>query len=417
MATGKQLASDRVMAPYLLMATLFLSLLVLAALDVAFMNLGMLPGLSGATWLRTHFVTIGILTEMAFAMIMLVVARARGPQAARRWDIWLALHAGLLLLLIGLPLINATLLITGGTLIFIAATLLFLQLRTARPALSVTIRDGRPFYAVSLLYLLLGIFLGTGLWLGWGKYIGLAGPKEVHVHTNLWGFTSLFFAGLFVDLYPQFARRALAWPRSISAIFWLMTLGALGMVVGPWVEVNLLTTVGLILHTIATIWLLANLLKPLRRSGSRRSPGYWHLFSAYIWFFIPVVVAPLIVSNAESLAVAQIEQQGGAILIYGWILSICYALVPYLAGRLFPPGQEAQLGGTWLSLAAVHAGALLYWVGLFLPGSQALLHAAAFLLWALSALPVLVPLVRLVRGGVDAVAGEGEPLLEMNAEP
>ncbi|MDT8306674.1 MAG: hypothetical protein RRC07_12125, partial [Anaerolineae bacterium] len=345
----EQLVNERVMAPYLLLATLFLSLLVLAALDIAFIYLGLLPGLSGATWLRTHFVTIGILSEMAFALITLVVAQARSPQAARRWDVWLTLHAGLLLLLIGLPQINATLLIAGGTLIFIAVTLLFLQLRRARPALAFTMRDGRPFYAVSLLYLLLGIFLGTGLWLGWGKYIGLAGPKEVHVHTNLWGFTSLFFAGLFVDLYPQFARRALAWPRSISAIFWLMALGALGMVVGPWLQLNLLTSLGLVLHTIATIWLLANLLKPLHRSGSRRSPGYWHLFTAYIWFFIPVVVAPLIVSNAESLAVGRIEQQGGAILIYGWILPICYALVPYLAGRLFPHGQELQLGGTWLS--------------------------------------------------------------------
>jgi cytochrome c oxidase cbb3-type subunit I len=379
-----------------------------------------LPGLSAATWLRTHFVTIGILTELAFAVITLVIARHRGPRAAQRWEIWLAFHAGLLLLLIGLPLINATLLISGGTLIFIAVTLLFLQLAAARPALSFTIRDGRPFYALSLLYLLLGIFLGTGLWLGWGKYIGLAGPKEVHVHTNLWGFTSLFFAGLFVDLYPGFARRALAWPRSISAIFWLMTLGALGMVVGPWLQLNLLTSLGLVLHTIATVWLLANLLKPLRHSGNGRLPGYWHLFSAYLWFFIPVVVAPLIVSNAESLAVGRIEQQGGAILIYGWILPICYALLPYLAARVFRseamPADEIPLGGSWLSLAAVQIGAALYWLGLLLPDAQAGLHAGAFLLWALSALPILLPLVRLLRHGLRAIAGNGEPLLATTSE-
>ncbi|MDT8304669.1 MAG: hypothetical protein RRC07_01935, partial [Anaerolineae bacterium] len=91
-------------------------------------------------------------------------------------------------------------------------------------------------------------------------------------------------------------------------------------------------------------------------------------------------------------------------------------LVPYLAGRLFPHGQEPQLGGTWLSLAAVQSGALLYWLGLLLADSQALLHAGAFLLWALSALPVVIRLIRVVRSGVDAFAGEGEPLLEMNAE-
>jgi hypothetical protein len=415
MATARQLASERAMVPYLLVATLFLSLLVLAALDVALINLGLLPGHSGLSWLRAHFVTIGVLTELAFAVVTAAVVRRRPSRAALLWPAWLALHGGLLLLLIGLPPINATLLIAGGTLIFVAATILFLQLWSARPALSFTVRDGRPFYAVSLLYLLFGIFLGTGMWLGWGQAIGIAGPKEVHVHTNLWGFTSLFFAGLFVDHYPEFASRRLAWPRSISAIFWLMVLGALGLVAGPWAQLDLVTTIGLILHTVATIWLLANLFQPLRHAGRRRDPGLWHLFSAYIWFFIPVIIAPLIVSNAESIPVGQIEQQGGPILIYGWILPIAYALVPYLARRTFFPQQPAQLGGNWLSLVTIHAGAVLYWLGLFLQDFQGALHGGAFLFWALSLLPVLLPLVRVARLGLarwnEAEAGKEEPLV------
>jgi cytochrome c oxidase cbb3-type subunit I len=416
MASMRQMADERAMAPYLLLATLFLFLLVLAAIDVALIQLRLLPGHSGLSWLRAHFVTIGVLAEAAFAVITAASARASGGGTAWRWPTWLALHAGLLLLLIGLPSINATLLIGGGTLFFVAVLLLFWRLRAARPALSLTVGDARPFYAVSLLYLLLGVFLGTGLWLGWGSVIGLAGPKEVHVHTNLWGFTSLFFAGFFVDHYPHFAGRPLAWPRSLSAILWLMVLGALGLVAGPWLQINLITTVGLVLHTVATIWLMANLLMPLRASrSSRRQPGLWHLFSAYIWFFIPVVVAPLIVSNAESIPVGQIEQQGGPILIYGWILPICYALVPYLVQRALQPDAEARLGGSWLSLIAIHAGAVLYWLGLFLYDYQGMLHGSAFLFWAVSLLPVVVPLVQLVRRGVEAVVGPGEPLMAIRA--
>ena len=59
-------------------------------------------------------------------------------------------------------------------------------------------------------------------------------PIEVHIHANNWGLMSLVFAGLLIDLYPQFTGRELAWPRSVKAIFWLMSWGALGLVLGPW---------------------------------------------------------------------------------------------------------------------------------------------------------------------------------------
>src|SRR5690606_11144274 len=159
------------------------------------------------------------------------------------WDIWLALNGGLILLLIGIPLINPTLLAVGGTLIFVAATLLLLQLgKDLRPsAARLKAGSGRNFYGAALLYLLWGIFLGTGLWLGWGEALGIAYPKEVHVHTNLWGFTALLFAGLLVDLYAPISGRQLAWPKSRPVIFWSMALVALGLVLGPWIGINPLT--------------------------------------------------------------------------------------------------------------------------------------------------------------------------------
>src|SRR5690606_19019145 len=98
-------------------------------------------------------------------------------------------------------------------------------------------------------------------------------PIEVHIHANNWGFMALLFAGLLVDLYPSFAGRSLAWPRSITPIFWAMTLGALLLVLGPWFQSNLFSVPGLILHLSATIWLLLNVIKPLLGEYQLWTPG------------------------------------------------------------------------------------------------------------------------------------------------
>jgi hypothetical protein len=40
------------------------------------------------------------------------------------------------------------------------------------------------------------------LWVGWNEPLRLGVPKEVHIHANSWGFASLVFAGLLIDLLP-----------------------------------------------------------------------------------------------------------------------------------------------------------------------------------------------------------------------
>src|SRR5690606_17325270 len=118
MAEGGHL---RMFNPYYLMAILFASLAVLGALDNALSLFEIMPAYAGIAWLRVHFITLGALTEVVFGLIPGLVARYRGESAPGvRWDIWLALTAGILTLMIGMPLINAALIITGGTLIFIA---------------------------------------------------------------------------------------------------------------------------------------------------------------------------------------------------------------------------------------------------------------------------------------------------------
>ncbi len=402
--------------PYLLMTLLYASLAALTAFDSSLTSFNLVPWFNGLRWLRVHLITLGTRTETLFGLLPLLVAvRSGQPKPKTRWDIWLSLNAGLLTLLVGIPLINAALILTGGTLVFIAATLLLKQLSDLRPTVSPpsVAGTGRKFYVAGLIYLLLGIVVGTGLWLGWGAALRIAVPIEVHIHANNWGFMSLVFAGLLVDLYPGFAGRPLAWPRSITPIFWMMTVGALGLVLGPWVKSELFTVPGILLYFSATVWLLLNLIKPLVGDNRLWTLGLWHLLTAHVWIFAPVLVAPLIILKAPGFPGAGIEQNAPQALIYGWVLQFGYAVIPYLFARAFLPEQPARLGGNWFSLITVHLGGLLLWISIFVTDYQAILNGAAYVCWAFSMLPMVLDLWRIARTGLARLEQDSVALITL----
>jgi cytochrome c oxidase cbb3-type subunit I len=393
---------------YLLMTALFIVLAALAAADAALIHFNLLPWFSGLRWLRVHLIALGAMTEALFGLLPMVAAiRAGHARPKVRWDIWLTLNIGLLTLLVGIPLVNQALILAGGTFVFIATLLLVVQLQGMRSAVgaqSTADRDqpgGRSFYIAGLIYLLVGIIVGTGLWLGWSAWLQIKVPIEVHIHANNWGFMSLVFAGLLIDFYATWAKRPLAWPRSIRPIFWMMTVGALGLILGPWVQSNWFAVPGLILHLVATIWLLLNVIKPLlgdREIWSR--PGIWHLLTAYIWILAPVSVAPLIILDVPGFPGMGIEQNAPQALIYGWVLQFGYALLPFAFRRAFMPDATPRLGGHWLSLITVHLGGILLWSGIFITDLQGLLHGMAYALWTISMLPIIVEIWRIVRNGL-----------------
>lgn len=388
--------------PYFLVAFLYVALAVLGALDASLVNFEVLPFFAGLRWMRVHFITLGALTEIAFGFLpLLVAARAGLPRPKTRWDIWLLLNLGLLILLIGIPPINMVLITTGGTLIFIAATLLIVQLGTMRSTTAgAAPASGRKFYLMSLAYLLLGILVGTGLWQGWSTWLQIRVPLEVHIHANNWGFMSLLFAGLMVDLYPHFTGRSLAWPRAVTPIFWMMTVGALGLVLGPWFQSNLFAVPGLVLHLSATIWLLASMIKPLLGDAKLRTAGMLHLITAYVWILAPVMMAPLIILEVPGFPGAGIEQSAPQALIYGWVLQFGYAILPLLFRRVFAADAPDRLGGNWFSLITVHLGGILLWAGIFIADSQPVLHGLAYGLWFASLIPIAYELWQIVRGGL-----------------
>ena len=398
--------------PFLLMVVLFSALAALTALDASMVSANLLPILGGLRWLRVHFITLGVVTETVFGLsAALVAARSTLARPKTRWDIWLLLNGGLLTLLVGIPLVNQALILTGGSLIFVAACLLIHQLSGLRhkPAPGAPARSERRFFIAGLSFLLLGIFVGTGLWLGWPEAFLIQTPLEVHIHANSWGFMSLTFAGLILALYPAFAGRTLAWPSSIGPIFWMMSAGALGLVLGPWFHVEAFTVMGILLHLPATIWLLLNVVRPLiGDKAAWRSPGIWHLVTSYAWILAPVLVAPLILLKVPGFPGAGVEQSAPQALIYGWVLQFSYAVIPYLFARAFRPGQPAMLGGSWFSLVAVHLGGISLWASIFITSWQPVLFGAAYLLWALSLIPIVFGLWRVVSGAFNALESKSE---------
>lgn len=391
---------------YYLMSALFIGAAVLVAADASLTSLDILPWFNGLRWVRVHLVTLGAMTEAIFGTLpQLLAIRYNRPRPAFRWDIWLSLNAGILMLLIGIPIINMTFIYTGGTLIFIATSLLTAQLWGMRPTTNdksaTNEHTGRPFYITGLGFFLLGIIIGTGLWFGWADWLFISVPLETHIHANNWGLMSLVFAGLLIDTFPTWAGRPLAWPRSIKPIFWLMTFGALGLVLGPWFSSRWFTVPGLIMHQTATFWLVLNIVKPLWGDRQMLSqPGPWHIITSYAWISAPVLVAPLILLGIRGVPGPTIEANAPQALVYGWVFQFGFALLPFLFRRAFLPHEPARLGGDWFSLAAANLGGVFLWASIFSEPLGPTLHAIAYILWTAAIVPIAIELWRITRQGL-----------------
>jgi hypothetical protein len=405
--------------PHLLMSLFYFSIAVVATLGSALVSAELLAAFGSLRWLRVHFITLGMFTQAALGVLPGLVAAREGLTRPRtRWDIWLVFNAGLLALLVGIPLINAAMMIAGGTLVMVAVVLHLWQLRGLTRTTGSAVTDGSKvtgaspggspgwFYRASLVYLLLGGFIGTGLYLGWNSWLHLPAPKEVHVHSILWGFAALLLAGFLVELVPARELQQEGWRRSLKAIFWLMVLGALGLSTGPWIENREIESAGLVAHTVGTVWLLIRWARAKRRQGTCALPGALHAVTSYFWLLVAVAMAPLIVFTPARDLAQRIAQQGGPILIFGWLLQFSYALIPYLFRRGLLPEKPAGLGGSWVSLVAGHLGTALYLAGLFAVDLRPVLHAAGYGLWAFSALPIVIDLWQVLRAALEGCSEE-----------
>ena len=393
------------MIPYLIMTFLYFVVAIVAALAASFSIWNILPWIHGTVWLRVHFITLGILTQLVFGAIPILTAKAHNlPRPKTRWDIWLSLNVGIVLLLIGIPPTNKVPIIAGGTLVFTATTLLLIQLAgiRAQSEKALAVNEGRKFYIAGLFFFLIGILVGTGIFPRWNEALGIIGDiGEVHIHANNWGFMSLVFVGFFVDLYPKWAKRPLHNPKATTPIFWMMTAGALGLVLSPWFASTPLAGIGALLHTSSNIWLLIIAIKPLRGNKPAWTAGMAQMLVSYFWLFAPLSMAPFVIFGIESILPAKLlETTTPQALIYGWLLQFGYAVVPYFFHRFFISEEKAELGGTWLSFWLVNLGAIFLWLSIFIEPIRGLLHGGAYILWMVSFIPVLIDLWKKTKTGM-----------------
>ena len=383
--------------PYLLTTLLYTLVALLAAADASFVSFSIFSAFPALRWVRVHFITLGILSQVVFGLLPLLVASlSKKERPAMRWDIWLILNAGLLSLVAGFSGMNHPMIFAGGTLIFIASVLLLLQLWNVRGGEAPA---SLKFYITGVFYLLVGIIIGTGIYLNWSDALYIKVPLEAHIHANSWGFMSLVFAGLLVDFIPMITGRPLGSKKTVDYIYWGMTLGAFGLVLGPWLGGSLPPTVaGLILHISATVLLIVSMVRAFNQSGRLNTAGAWHLVSSYLWILLPVLVAPAILLGF--IEGGPVESTAPQALIYGWVLQFGIALVPYIARRFFLKEESPQLGGCWGSLAGATLGSVLVWISIFIVPARGVLYGIAFVLYALALIHPLKELAEIARDGL-----------------
>ncbi len=393
------------MIPYMIMAFLYFGVAIVASLAAAFSLWNLSPWIHGTVWLRVHFITLGVLTELLFGAMPILTAKVHKlPRPKIRWDIWLALNIGIILLLIGIPPTNKVPIIAGGTLVFTATTLLLFQLAgiRAKSEKALEVNEGRKFYIAGLFFFLIGILVGTGIFPRWEEALGIVGDiTETHIHANNWGFMALVFAGFFVDLYPKWAKRPLHNPKAISPIFWMMSIGAMSLILSPWFASQVLAGIGAVLHTSANVWLLTIAIKPLRGDKPAWTAGMAQMLISYIWLFAPLSMAPFVIFGVESMLPADLlAKTTPQALIYGWLLQFGYAVVPYFFRRFFIGEEQAELGGAWLSFWLVNVGAIFLWLSIFIEPARGILHGSAYLIWMASFIPVLIDLWNKTKAGM-----------------
>ena len=384
--------------PYLLTTLLFTFVALLSAADVSLVSINLVSAFPALRWVRVHFITLGILSQVIFGLLPLLVASlSKKSRPSMRWDIWLTLNVGFIVLVAGFGGMNHPMIFAGGTLIFISATLLLIQLWNVRGG---DAPESLKFYITGMFYLLVGIIIGTGLFLNWSDALYIKVPLEAHIHTNSWGFMSLVFAGLLVDFVPMITGRPLSNTKNISLIYWGMTLGAFGLVLGPWLGGSLPPTVsGLVLHLSSTIWMVVMMISAFKESGKLNSAGAWHLVSSYLWIIAPIGMAPFIMFGI--FEAGPIESTAPQALIYGWVLQFGIALIPYIARRFFLKEETPELGGCWGSLAAATAGSLFVWASIFIVPARGALYGIGFALFAIALVHPLKELVDIARTGLQ----------------
>jgi hypothetical protein len=89
------------------------------------------------------------------------------------------------------------------------------------------------------------------------------------------------------------------------------------------------------------------------------------------------------------------------------MLQFLYAVLPFLIRLSVAPQQVSELGGSWLSLVAAHAGGIFLGASILIPYLSASLLGMAYLLWFISLLPILRQSWQILTSGFNRLLLDG----------
>jgi hypothetical protein len=353
------------------MAVLYVTVGVFFA---ALKGLGVLPemfGPSNLNWVRVHVLTIGTITQVIFGHLPGILARklnVPARTAQETWLQWALLNGGFILIVVGILGIDPWTGSIGATLVFTAVWRLFTGLLRMWNDSGRQLRASARFFLTAPLYLLTGITMAISLQFNWWAPGGRIGTLEAHVHANVWGFLALIVAGMLFDIFPAVVRAPMARPGWIGWTYYLLNVGVMGLVIGPWVNVHLMTVGGLLIYFGGTLLLLANLVCTLKGAG-RVPPAAMQMLVAYLWMIVPAFFAPFIVLAPSTVNGPAIEAAATQGLVNGWVLGMIMGAFPRLLRTrpwradtaLFTSSGEDHRDGSWISVVSLNLGVALVW--------------------------------------------------------
>jgi cytochrome c oxidase cbb3-type subunit I len=390
--------------PFYLMAGIYLLLAAIALTAEVLVMTGVLASFPGLGWMSIHLLTIGVVVQAILGSLAALVAAKFGgkqPGVGMTWVLWLLVNVSFGLLLysmsVGLSALAAG--AAGG--IFIAITLMLTVMLQRNERVKAGIQAILRLYVAGPLFFLIGIVMAISMLLNWPAPGQFPGLLEAHVHANVWGFLGLVVAGFLLDHLPVYVGQPLRWPRLVSRTSWLLIMGAVGLVAGPWLAILPLTLLGIIAYVVGTALLLTNLIGAIL-SSRLWTPNLAHLIIAYLWMVVPTFVAPISLLLTGNLPTGRVQEAAIIGLVTGWILQIVIGAFPLRLREL----QRSTTGrdGWWFSVVVLNIGVLTIWLSAFTPdfATAELFTVPGYILIICGWLPPLSIILKRLLGGGSA---------------
>lgn len=303
--------------------------------------------LPGGRWLAVHLFTLGVLTNVVVALTYhFAQTLLHAPERSRVGRL-VAVNAGALLVLIGLPADRCGLVAAGATALTASVVWLYVDLRRMRTSslsgrFAFVVRAYERSCSAFIHGALLGALMGVGALGSW-----YAAVRVAHLHVNVLGWGGLTVLATIVFFGPTVMRARMEPDADVAAAqglrraatgltvaaFALLLTGVGGAAVLP---ARLLAAAGLAVYTTGVVAVCV----PVVRTGQRARPGCsGRMLQAACCWFVAVAAADVVVVVTGQLRL--LDALGAAMLV-GVLGQTILAALGYLVPVAWAHGSEGR---------------------------------------------------------------------------